>query len=149
MRKLLPLLIFVMSASVASAAPTLPSKAPMGIALYSTACINAQSGDLLGERIGILRLNRGHETYFFYQEAEGEWQEPQIAQLHRGEGEPMGSTVSFDVRRGGEKDTFKGTITDKMIVGQFSNPRHRNGFEQREFRLPRVSLNQKGYPDCH
>lgn len=120
----------------------------MGIALYSTACINEQSGDLLGERIGILRLNRGYETYFFYQEAEGEWQEPQITQLHRGEGDTMGSTISFDVRWGGEKDTFKGTITDKMIVGQFSNPHHTNNSDQREFRLPRVSLNQKGYPDC-
>lgn len=149
MRGLLPICVVGLMATGACAAPALPNGVPTGLALYSDACINEQSGDLLGERIGILRLNRGYEAYFFYQEAGGEWQEPQIIQPHRGEGDPVGQNISFAVRWGDETDTFTGTVTDKMLVGQFSNPRHTNGFEQREFRLPRISLNQKGYPDCH
>jgi hypothetical protein len=95
----------VVTAAHAAPAP-MPSNAPMGLALNSDACVHPQSGDLLGTGIGILRLNRGHEVYFFYQDVEGEWLEPQIIQLHRGEGGPLGSKISFEVRWGGEKDSF-------------------------------------------
>jgi hypothetical protein len=125
-----------------------PLSLASGLALYSDACVNEQSGDLLGTRIGILQLNRGHEVYFFYQDAEGEWQEPQIIQLHRGEGDVMGSNISFSVRWGDQTDAFHGTVTDKLIVGEFQNPRHTNERDQRQFRLLRVSPDQKGYPDC-
>lgn len=103
----------------------------------------------MGERIGVLRLNRGYDLYVLYQDAGGAgFDKPEFIQLDPGKGEAIGPDISFTIDWGGKPDTFHGTITDKMIVGQFSNPRHTNGFEQREFRLPRVSLNQNGYPDC-
>ena len=124
-------------------------KAPMGLALYSDACVNPQSTDLMGERIGVLRLNRGHDLYIFYQDAEGAgFSKPEIFQPNFDKGEGIGPNISFTIDWGGKPETFQGTITDKMIVGQFSNPRHTTAFEKREFHLPRVSLDQKGYPDC-
>lgn len=41
---------------------------------------------------------------------------------------------------------FGGTVTDKTIMGQFEH--RKTVFGEREFRLKRVSLDQKGYPDC-
>src|SRR5690348_27733 len=95
-RGILLFLALGMATSVQAARAEGIADAP-GLALYSDACVHPESGDLLGARIGILRLNRGHEVYFFYQEAAGEWEKPQVIELHHGEGDVMGSDISFTI----------------------------------------------------
>ena len=140
--------VLIASPSSASAPSPAPSTAPMGLALYSDVCLNEQSGDLRGERIGVLRLNRGYDLYVFYQDAGGaSFTLPAIVRLDPFQGETVGPTIFFTIDYNGP-DTFRGTITDKMIIGEFSDPRHSSEFGRRQFRLHRVSLDQKGYPDC-
>lgn len=134
-----------------AAAPA-AEKLPMGFSLYSDVCLNGQSTDLMGERIGILRLNRGADLYVLYQEAEGAGflapEDTQFITLDPSKGETIGPAIAFTIEWGGKPDTFHGRITDQVIEGEFSNPRHTNDAGGRVFRLPRVSLRQKGYPDC-
>lgn len=65
---------------IASLALYVLSLAPVAAAetfsLYTDACYNVEGGDVLGFRIGILRLS--DHPYVYFQQAEGDWSAPSI-----------------------------------------------------------------------
>ena len=111
--------------------------------LYSDACYHVEAGDLLGYRIGVIRLS--DDPYVFLQSAGGVWGQPFIARasaadLKRGK-------LVFTFSSDGKPIGFRGTISEKMVTGQFDGWRD---FKDKPLvvRLKRISVSQKGGPDC-
>lgn len=111
--------------------------------LYSDACWHVEAGDLLGQRIGIIRLS--DNPYVFFQEAEGDWGAPSIAKasaddLKRGK-------LAFTFSRRGKPISFSGTIDGKMVTGKFDGLLD---FKDKPLvvHLRRVPPSKKGAPNC-
>lgn len=105
-----------------------PSRAdddgPTFLHLYSNICINRESGDLHGIRIGILDL--ADANYVFFQTAESWTQGPQIIQLPArvlSGSKILSAKLQFSVTGEDHKrHVFRGTITDTSIVGDYGVP---------------------------
>ena len=112
--------------------------------LYSDACWHAQAGDLVGSRIGILRLSDA--AYVFLQAAEGDWNAPSVGKLSAADLK-QGKLV-FAVSDGGKPVSFRGTVTEKTIAGQFNGWFGNNG-KPLVVQLSRTPASKKGVSDCH
>ena len=128
-------LYFVAGIPVAAAAES--------FALYSDACWHAEAGDLLGYRIGIMRLS--DDAYVFLQAAEGAWSAPFVAKasatdLKRGR-------LVFTVSDDGKPVSFRGAISEKILTGQFDGWRDIKG-KPLTVHLSRNSASKKGFPTC-
>jgi hypothetical protein len=113
------------------------------LALYSDACWHVEAGDLLGTRIGVIRLSG--DTYVFAQEAGGDWNQPFIAKataadLKRGR-------LTFTISDAGKPVSFHGTISEKIVTGQFDGWQDFSG-KPLVVHLSRVPTSKKGVPDC-
>lgn len=73
MIRIATVLMTVLLVAGAGAAPATP------FTLYSDVCYHRESGDILGTRIGILRLPEGR--YLYLQFAEGDFVAPQMIML--------------------------------------------------------------------
>jgi hypothetical protein len=121
----------------------IPVAAADSFSLYTDVCYNVEGGDLLGHRIGIIRLYDG--AYVFLQVAEGNWAQPLIgrasaADLNRGR-------LVFSVFDEGRPLSFRGTITEKIVTGQFDGWFGDKG-KPLMVRLSRISVLKKDVPDC-
>ena len=121
----------------ASAAP-----AP-GFTLYSDVCYHRESGDILGTRIGVLKLPE--DIYLYLQFAEGEFSPPQLIKL--GPNGLKAGQLAFSAQIGakGPASSFRGHITDTALTGAFDNTLPP---EERRLSLRRISPDKKGFPDC-
>jgi|SRR5581483_10468744 len=141
MRRLLPFLVMIglMPCGVA-----MGQSAPPGFAFYSDVCYNSQGGDLLGTRIGVMKLRDA--VYLFYQDAEGIFGEPQIIALppHA----LAGGKLSFTIADFPDPSTFVGTISDRAIKVRLTN----GGVGPKGtgvFNLKREALPEEGrFPAC-
>jgi hypothetical protein len=120
-----------------------PQPDTAGILAYSDMCLHGESGDLIGDRVILLRFPDG--DYVYVQSAEGEIQPPQLAQAIVSRNN---SDIAFRVSKpNGATGTFKGTITEEALTGAFEN-----GWLDRAgkpiFRLPRIISRQQNYPKC-
>jgi hypothetical protein len=114
-----------------------------GIRLYSDICFHEESGDVLGVRIGILNLEEG--PYVLYQEAQGGLGQAQIIKIDPRD--IANSKITFSIQDGGVSNKFRGSITANRITGRFDS--YRAGARGNVvFKLDRVMLPQKGFPDC-
>ena len=140
MKKLLPLLAatgLIPSGFVGAQGPG------TGFTFYSDICLHRETGDLLGTRIGVMKLRDA--TYIFYQIAEGEFEQPQIIKLTK-DG-LAGSKLSFPVADPDRPSTFVGTIGERAIEGHFTNgavgPKGTGTYD-----LGRVELPEANFPAC-
>lgn len=135
MRGAIAALMLCLFAGVAQAAAVEPS----AFALYSNVCFHQEAGDLMGVRIGVLRL--GDANYAFLQWAEGVLTEPHVVTLQPGE--LRNDRLTFSTSIANKPVTFKGRVTDKLLSGTLSY-----GTAER-VNLPRVlSPSKKGVADC-
>lgn len=128
-------LYFLSSISVATAADNL--------SLYSDVCYNVEGGDILGHRIGIIRLSDA--TYVFLQAAEGDWAQPLIGKASAPDLKQR--KLIFTLPDEGKPLSFRGTITEKAVTGQFDGLFGPNG-KPLMVRLNRVAVSMKGAPNC-
>lgn len=113
------------------------------VAIYSNVCWHAEAGDLLGDRIGVLRLS--DSPYVFVQSASGEWETPFLAKasaddLKRGK-------LNFVITDGPKSIHFHGTISEKSVTGQFDGWRDDKG-KPLVVRLVRSMASKKRVPNC-
>jgi hypothetical protein len=114
-------------------------------ALYSNVCFHNESGDILGTRMGVLRLGDG--PYVFVQwSGGGDMMEAETYKLSPDEFKK--GKLTFSVVYGQNRGTFHGTITDKAINGRFDNPTIVSLWNKPLFHLRKVNPQQKGYPVC-
>lgn len=110
--------------------------------LYSDICYNAEGGDALGVRIGVIKLTEASYAFLQwsvgYPEEKPQMTEVSASDLKRGK-------LVFSVQRDGEPTTFRGTITAKALIGAFS-PAYPG--DPKVFHLRRVPPLQKGFPNC-
>jgi hypothetical protein len=114
------------------------------ILVYSDVCIHADTGDLLGTRIVLLRFPEG--DYVYFQLAEGVML---IPELTKAETREDGMRIRF--RAPGPKNklvTFDGQITDKKLTGTFEQEGWKNISGDAMFNLPRVDIGYVGFPLC-
>jgi hypothetical protein len=114
-----------------------------GFKFYSDVCLHRETGDLLGTRIGVMTLPDG--IYIFFQEAEGQLEEPQTFKLARNA--LTGSKLSFSLTDSAGQRTFVGTISEAAINGRFTDggvgPKGNGRYD-----LKRVALPESGFPEC-
>jgi hypothetical protein len=98
-----------------------------GVFVYSDLCIEPESGDIAGDRVGLLRYPEGNQLIFEYTEG------PLMAPLFVDKMTIDSATgaLTFDVREDGQTVTFRGTVTDDALVGTISD-------RPKPVRLPRV-----------
>jgi hypothetical protein len=124
--------------------PGIPGAAATdSLALYSDACWHVEAGDLLGTRIGVIRLS--DDTYVFAQEAGGDWNQPFIAKATAAD--LKHGRLTFTISDSGKPVSFHGTISEKMVTGQFDGWQDFNG-KPLVVHLSRVPASKKGVPDC-
>ncbi|HEY2009537.1 MAG TPA: hypothetical protein VGH23_11140 [Rhizomicrobium sp.] len=134
---------FVMAAlcvfGSASAAPARP------FTLYSDVCYNREGGDVLGTRIGILRLPEA--SYLYLQFAQGDFEAPQMIKLGPGDLNGGRLTFSAQIVAKGPQSVFHGRVTDAMLMGAFDD--HAQGPSgNARFNLRQSPPDKKGFPDC-
>ena len=140
MQRLLPLLgvLGLLPCAAASA-----QERGSGFVFYSDVCLHRETGDLIGTRIGMMKLRDA--VYVFYQDAEGQLEQPQIVRLARGG--LTGSKLSFKVDDSGGQRTFAGTVSETAIEGHFTDggvgPKGNGRYD-----LKRVALPESGFPEC-
>jgi hypothetical protein len=113
-----------------------------GVLAYSDMCVHDESGDLIGDRIILLRFPDG--DYVYVQSAEGEIQPPQVTKAIISRND---SDIIFRVSKPEGTGTFKGTITKEALTGKFENG-WLNRLGSTLFRLPRIVGRQHSYPKC-
>jgi hypothetical protein len=121
----------------ASAAPT------PGFTLYSDVCYHRESGDILGTRIGILKLPEA--SYLYLQSAQGAFTPPQLIKLEPGDLKDGRLTFSTRILLKGPQSSFHGRVTDAALTGTFDNALP---FDERRLNLRRISPDKKRFPDC-
>lgn len=139
MGKFLALIAAIGVAAGGTAAPQLRP----GFAFYSDICHHRETGDLIGTRIGVMNLSDG--VYVFFQEAEGELDDPQTVKLHSGA--LTDSELSFQVTEPPGSRTFVGTLSETAIKGRFTD----GGVGPTGtgvYNLKRVRLPEKSFPEC-
>jgi len=111
--------------------------------LYSDICVHAETGDLLGTRIGLIKLSDA--TYAFFQVAEGVTESPQINKLSSGD--IKDGKIAFPVLIAGKSKIFQGTITNTAITGNFSD--HSFGPSGKTvFHLNKVAMPERPSQQC-
>ncbi len=136
-------LMLLFWATVASGSANAANPESGGIRLYSDVCYHVETGDVLGTRIAILNLEDG--PYVLYQEAQGDLGQAQIVRIDRKD--IANSKIIFSIQDDGKSETFRGSITAGGITGRFDD--NRTGvFGNAVFKLNRVTLPHKGFPDC-
>ncbi len=138
MRRLTAILMMNLLAGISTTAAVADS-----FSIYSDVCYNVEGGDILGQRIGIIWL--ADAPYVFLQAAEGDWAAPMVGKasaddLKRGK-------LVFAVSDGGKPLSFRGTITEKLINGQFEGWFGDKG-KPLAVNLKRVPVSQKGTANC-
>lgn len=126
----------VLAAQSALAAPE------PGFTLYSDVCYHRDSGDILGTRMGILRLPEA--SYLYLQFAEGDFTPPQLVKLDR-----QGDRLSFSAQilAKGPMSVFHGRITGAMPTGAFDDHAQAPSGKTR-FDLRMTSAGKKGFSNC-
>lgn len=119
-----------------------PAPAP-GFTLYSDVCHHRESGDILGTRIGLLKLPEA--SYVYLQSAEGVFMPPQLIKL--GPDDLKGGRLAFSAQilAKGPPSSFHGRITDAALTGTFDNTLPS---DERHLNLRRIASGKKGLPDC-
>jgi hypothetical protein len=115
---------------------------PAGFTLYSDACYHRESGDVLGTRIGILRLPEAN--YAYVQFAEGEFAPPQMVKLQV---DAKGISFSAQILAKGPPSVFHGRLTDGALNGEFDD-HLQDPSGKTMFVLRKVEIGKKGFPDC-
>ena len=131
------ILWLVVALSLASPALAVTTKQKEMVTIYSNVCYHEESGDLIGELMLILR--QYGDTYVVYQEASGILTAPQPIKA-KVDGDRI--DIELPTASPGYVVTFSGKLTDKAIIGRFSNARDK---VVRLARQPNVS---RGAPDC-
>jgi len=108
--------------------------------LYSDVCLHQESGDLLGTRLGLLRMV--DDTYAFYQLAEGWPGEPQIVKLD--EDQLKKSRIDFQASQDGKRFSVQGRIAGNTIVLTAGGLRDH---DEKILRLKKVALPER-VPYC-
>ena len=121
----------------------IPVAAAERFSLYTDACYNVEGGDLLGYRIGILRLSDA--PYVFFQEASGDWSAPSVVKVSADE--LKRGKLTFTISNGGKPFGFRGTITEKAVTGRFDGLFDDKG-KPLAVRLRRISPSIKGALNC-
>jgi hypothetical protein len=98
-----------------------------GVFVYSDLCIEPESGDVAGNRVGLLRYPQGNQIIFEY--TEGPLMAPLLADKMTMDSAT--GALTFDVREDDQTVTFRGTVTDDALVGTISD-------RPKPIRLPRV-----------
>lgn len=125
--------------------PNIAVAATESLAVYSSVCINEESGDLNGIRVAVHRLDDA--PYLAMQWARGdslgkpERKKLSSADLRKG-------NIAFDFEYQREPAPFAGTITEKAIVGTFGNKSLMKDYGWKTIRLRRVPLAQNKYSVC-
>lgn len=127
----------VLTTESASAAP-----AP-GFTLYSDVCYHRESGDILGIRIGLLKLPE--VSYLYLQSAEGEFTPPQLIKLEPDDLKGGRLTFSAQILAKGPLSSFHGRITDAALTGTFDSTLPS---DERHLNLRRIAPGKRGFPDC-
>jgi hypothetical protein len=98
-----------------------------GVFVYSDLCVSAQSGDVAGNRISLLRYP--YVDHVIYEYTEGALMAPLLADKMTID--PKTGALTFDVSNGDRTVTFHGTMADDALVGTISD-------RPEPVRLPRV-----------
>ena len=130
--------------AVLAALVTQSASAAPGFTLYSDVCYHREGGDVLGTRIGILRLPEA--SYLYLQFAQGDFEAPQMIKLGPDDLKAGRLTFSAQILTKGRGSTFHGHITDLALTGAFDNAPGPSG--NGHLNLPRIALDKKGFPDC-
>jgi hypothetical protein len=142
-RMLANLLIAVVALWFASTGLLAAPQEESGVSVYSDICAHAESGDLLGARVVVMRFKEG--DYVLFQMAEGVIEAPRLGKAI------MDSKSGEIVFRIPESEkliaTFKGKITEQSLIGSFDN-NWVNGAGAKTFRLPKIAGRQRSFPEC-
>ena len=138
MRAITASLMLLMATGVST-----PALAADNFSLYSDACYNVEGGDLLGHRVGILRLP--DDVYVFVQVAEGVWTDPFIAKASAADIKRGKLIFSFPDKE--KRISFRGTIGDKSVIGRFDGWLDFKG-KPLMVHLARMAASKKGAPNC-
>jgi hypothetical protein len=127
----------VAALSLTSPALAVTAKQKEMVTIYSNVCYHEESGDLIGELILILR--QYSETYVVYQEASGILTAPEPIKA-----KVDGDRIDIELPEAtpGYVVTFSGKLTDKAIIGRFSNA------PEKVVRLTKQPNVSRGAPDC-
>ena len=111
--------------------------------VYSDVCTHADTGDLLGDRVVVLRFFEG--DYVFFQTAQGAIQEPLLGTATI---DYKNNDIVFKVSASDKSvATFKGKMDGKVLTGKFDNHwTNRSGGEL--LRLSRIDAGQRDVPEC-
>jgi|SRR6185312_12685148 len=123
--------------------PSISATAADNLSLYSDVCYNVEGGDILGYRMGIMRLSDA--TYVFLQAAEGDWAQPLIGKASASDLKQR--KLVFTLANERKLLSFRGTITEKAVTGQFDGLFGPHG-KPLVVRLPRIAVSMKGAPNC-
>jgi hypothetical protein len=113
------------------------------VVVYSDLCYHSESGDVLGNRVVVMRFKEG--DYVLFQTAEGEIGAPQF-------GEAVITSRSDEIVfkiKASEKviATFNGRMSGQFLTGTFDKGwENRSG--EKTFRLPRIVGRQRSFPEC-
>jgi len=109
------------------------------IKIYSNICFHEETGDLMGERILVLHLDK---DFVVYQSVIGDrFSKPDFVTAHL-----MGESISFSIPSPSENSgTFNGKIKEDQIVGFFSGGQL-DVFGKSSYMLGRTSLDK--LPKC-
>ena len=131
----------VLAALVSQSALAVPEP---GFTLYSDVCYHREGGDVLGTRMGILRLPEA--SYLYLQFAQGDFEAPQMIKLGPDDLKAGRLTFSAQILAKGPGSTFHGRITGMAVTGAFDNvPGLSRGGH---LNLSRIVPDKKGFPDC-
>lgn len=115
-----------------------------GVAVYSDICVHPESGDLLGDRVVVMRFVDG--DYVLFQTAEGVIAAPQVAKATV---DLRGGDIRFSVLEA-EKviANFKGKMTSSTLTGSFDNG-WKNRFGEKMLKLPKINDQLRTFPACN
>jgi hypothetical protein len=112
------------------------------VLVYSDVCIHGETGDMLGDRVVVLRFADG--DYAYIQTAEGVMQPPQISKA------TISNNVDIKFSVSGPNKAiaiFRGKLAEDALSGTFTNNwKSRSGTSL--FRLPRIVDRQNRLPEC-
>ena len=119
------------------------SQEDSSIAVYSDICYHSESGDVLGNRVVVMRFKEA--DYVLFQMAGGEVGDPQFGKATI---DPKSNEIIFNIPISEKATaTFKGRMNGQFLTGTFDNGwQNRSG--EKAFRLPRIVGRQRSFPEC-
>ena len=110
-------------------------------AYYTDACYHPETGDLLGDRLALVKSSDGYVVRF--QSAEGE-----LGREMKGKAAVNDGMLSFDVDTAdGKRLPFKGKVTPQEITGRFGNNRP-SAIGKPDVHWRRVGINEFNIGPC-